>query len=203
MDEYIFKDWFINEFVPKVRKHLKHLKMPMKAVLVLDNAPTHPQGIECEGDSGIRCFFLPPHETSLIQPMDQGVIECLKRRYRRKLLSDLLADMDLENKGLIDALKSVNIKNVIYMVAKSFDEIPSSTLTKSWKKAWPDVEKAVEINADDNPLANENGETVFDENNDNASLIKTCKNCVTPQILKLATFKNRLVALKRNLEMKF
>ena len=29
----------------------------------------------------IKCLFLPPNVTSLIQPMDQGVLENIKRRY--------------------------------------------------------------------------------------------------------------------------
>lgn len=149
MDSYIFKDWFINDFVPKVTKHLKSLKLPVKAVLVLDNAPTHPENIECEEEPGIKCIFLPPHVTSIVQPMDQGVIECLKRRYKTKLLSEILAKMEFDGKSLIDALKAVNIKDVILMVAAAFHEIPSSTFVKSWRKAWPDIEKIVESSSND------------------------------------------------------
>lgn len=31
MDEYGFKDWFVNEFVSAVKKHLKNLKIPSQS----------------------------------------------------------------------------------------------------------------------------------------------------------------------------
>ncbi|KAJ8885606.1 hypothetical protein PR048_011804 [Dryococelus australis] len=111
-------------------------------VLVLYDVSTHPQGAECVGHPRIECFFLPPHVNSTIQPMDQGVIECLKKHYRRKLLSEILIKMKLESKGLIEVLKSININDVIYMVAKFYEEIPSSIFIKSWRKAWPVIEKS-------------------------------------------------------------
>jgi len=45
----------------------------------LDNAPSHPSEEELM-KRDIKAIFLPPNVTSLIQPMDQGVIEWLKRR---------------------------------------------------------------------------------------------------------------------------
>ena len=69
---------------------------------------------------------------------------------RRKLLSDFMRKLELEGSDFVDVLKSINIKDVIYMVAKSFEEIPSSTIVKSWRKAL-----SGEKNADDNPISNE------------------------------------------------
>jgi hypothetical protein len=153
MDSYLFKEWFVAQFVPSVKEHLTSLKLPVKAVLVLDNAPTHPEeGLECDGYSDIKLLYMPPNVTSIAQPMDQGVIECFKRKYRRKLLSEILDKMDgNDNAGLIQTLKTINIKDVIYIAAKSYDEIPSSTFTKSWRKLWPDVETLVEKRQEDNP----------------------------------------------------
>lgn len=55
------------------------------------------------------------------------MIECLNRRYRNKLLAEIFAKMELENKVLMDALKGINTKDVILIVGKAFHEI-SSTL---------------------------------------------------------------------------
>ena len=51
---------------------------------------------ELVSESGkIAAKFLPPNVTSLIQPMDQGVLVTLKRIYKKKLLSRLIpADED-------------------------------------------------------------------------------------------------------------
>lgn len=42
MDSIIYKDWFLNNFVPEVEKFLKENKLPQKVVLVINNCPVHP-----------------------------------------------------------------------------------------------------------------------------------------------------------------
>lgn len=85
MSANIFKDWFFHHFVPAVKIFLTKEGLPLKAVLLLDNAPTHPGSDELKSGD-IRVHYLPANVTSLIQPMDQGAIETLKWHYRRKLL---------------------------------------------------------------------------------------------------------------------
>ena len=79
----IFKNWF-KMFVPRVKHHLSMKGLPAKALLLMDNAPSHPSTEElCSRDGLIKIMFLPANTTSLIQPMDQGVLYNLKRRYKR------------------------------------------------------------------------------------------------------------------------
>lgn len=101
--------------------------MPIKVVLVLDNGPAHPAGLYSDEECGINCFTL--HYISLAshKRWTKRVIDCLKRRYTRKLFSKILNKMELENKGL-NVLKTINIKDIIYMVVKFFEDIPSSQL---------------------------------------------------------------------------
>ena len=74
MDTEIFTHWYHNEFVPAVKRHLKEKS------LLLDNAPAHPEeSVLTSSDKTIKTMFLPPNTTALIQPMDQGVLEALKR----------------------------------------------------------------------------------------------------------------------------
>jgi len=132
MDTKIFTEWFMDYFCPSVRKHLRASNIPPKAILLLDNAPSHPDGgVLVDGD--IKAVFLPPNVTPLIQPMDQGVIECLKRRYRRKLMTTIF-DMTEEIQEISQALKCVNMKDVIYLLSLAWEEIPPETLQKSWSK---------------------------------------------------------------------
>lgn len=37
----IFQEWFYHQFVPSVKEHLKKQNQPIKAILLLDNAPVH------------------------------------------------------------------------------------------------------------------------------------------------------------------
>ena len=131
MNVEIFIKWFETEFVPEVRKHLKNRGLEPKAILLLDNAPSHPdEGRLISDDKKITAMFLPANTTSLIQPMDQGV---LKRRYRKSLLRKLLMADD-ENQSMIAFVKSLNIKDVIYMIGNAWEDVPSTTVCKSWFK---------------------------------------------------------------------
>lgn len=62
------------------KKKLKELGQDPKALLILDNCSAHPSDGELKSKDGkVTAQFLPPNVTSLIQPMDQGVLETLKR----------------------------------------------------------------------------------------------------------------------------
>lgn len=96
VDRIIFADWFHSKFIPQVRKFLDEEGLPPKALLLLDNAPSHPEEAVLKSvDGNIFVAFLPPNVTSIAQPMDQGVIEAMKRLYRKNLMMKLLDDVDL------------------------------------------------------------------------------------------------------------
>ena len=91
----IVTDWFHKDFDPAVRDYQSTFygvsKEDVKAVLLLDNAPAHPGSSKLSSKDGkIKVMFLPPNTTSLIQPMDQGVIESAKRQYRNIFLQQCL-----------------------------------------------------------------------------------------------------------------
>ena len=134
MDSSIFKAWFHEKFVPSCRKALGERGLTKRAILLLDNAPSHPD-VEslCSSDGEIFCLYLPPNTTSLIQPMDQGVLETIKRRYKRDLLLRLLNE---ENEGLniAEFRKTLNILDAVLMSAKSWSEVEESTIARSWSK---------------------------------------------------------------------
>ena len=65
--------------------------------------------------------------------MDQGVLKCLKLRYRRKLLRRLLIEDD-RGGSMVDFLKGINMKKVAYLIAEAWNEIQPSTFRKSWQK---------------------------------------------------------------------
>lgn len=130
MNGEIFKNWFEQEFVPQVEKHLADNNLPRKAILVLDNAPSHPANDQLK-DGDIKALFLPANVTSVCQPMDQGVLQALKKKYRRRLLSYIIAAID--NTEVAAALQSVDMLDIIRWVSEAWDEIPSLTLVRSWK----------------------------------------------------------------------
>ena len=131
----IFLDWFQNCFVPEVRTKLEDLGQEPKAILILDNCAAHPNENELVSDDGkIVAKFLPPNVTPLIQPMDQGVLVCIKRLYRKYILRDLVSQSEL---SIVDFLKSINILNVVKTVSFAWDNVSRNTLRNSWKKLIP------------------------------------------------------------------
>lgn len=138
MNQQIFQEWFEKIFVPQVRKHLDSKKLPQKAVLLIDNAPSHPiASVLKSSDGQIFAKFLPPNVTALLQPMDQGVIATMKRTYRTKLLMSKIE----EGCDLKEFWKSYTILDSIYDIASSWDSIKPLTLVRSWRKLLPNVER--------------------------------------------------------------
>lgn len=149
MNSEIFTDWYKNVFIPNVKKFRKERKLSGKVLLVMDNAPTHPS-VEVLNpiDKGFEVMFLPPNVTPLLQPMDQGVIEKLKRMYRKQVLRRLLLAEDNEE-SVIQFAKKLNLKDSCYMLADSWDLLTKENLTKAWNKLWPE-NKDTEEDADEN-----------------------------------------------------
>ena len=64
-------------------------KQKRQILMFLDNAPVHPPDIKLEN---IKLKFFPANTTSVIQPMDQGIIRIFKAYYRRYLVKHIIAN---------------------------------------------------------------------------------------------------------------
>ena len=77
---------------------LKKLSSKIKAqgrsiLLLMDNAGCHPQDL-LEKYSNITVIFLPPNTTSVLQPLDLGMIQNFKIHYRKLLMQRVLVQID-------------------------------------------------------------------------------------------------------------
>ena len=98
-------------------------------------------------------MYFPLNTTPLIQPMDQGVLEAMKRRYKRSGSE--------EGRSVVNFVKSINIIDAVYMSAAAWNDIPASTITKSWNKllvgepqsSSPDGQSSSSSASDDSALA--------------------------------------------------
>ncbi|XP_071943866.1 jerky protein homolog-like [Antedon mediterranea] len=142
MDSTIFKKWFFENFVPRARCFCRENNIPEKIVLLLDNAPAHPsEEVLTTEDGAFLVMFLPPNTTSLIQPMDQGVLEPLKRRYKKNLLRHILCQIDTP---IPEAVKQLTIKDAVYWIADAWESATEENLKRSWNKLLKNVEERVE-----------------------------------------------------------
>lgn len=78
----IFTGW-----VKKLDKQMTTQKR--KIVLFIDNCTAHPGDINSVLNN-VKVVFFPPNLTSIIQPMDQGVIKTLKLHYRKRILKKIV-----------------------------------------------------------------------------------------------------------------
>jgi hypothetical protein len=71
--------------------------------MLTDNAPTHmvtdadveeEHGFKVINLSHLKAVFLPANTTSVVQPLDQGIIACTKAHYRRKLVQWVIAEAE-------------------------------------------------------------------------------------------------------------
>lgn len=87
MTANLFKDWFFHHFVPQVKENFtkRGVSEDSRVVLLLDNCSAHPPASELVS-ANIFAEYLSPNVTSLIQPMDQGVIQNFKCFYRKSHL---------------------------------------------------------------------------------------------------------------------
>uniref|UniRef100_A0A8C9DYT4 Tigger transposable element derived 7 n=1 Tax=Phocoena sinus TaxID=42100 RepID=A0A8C9DYT4_PHOSS len=139
-----FSEWFFQNFVPEVKHFqvnvLRFHEEDVRALLLLDNSPVHPSTESLTSEDGrIKCMFFPHDTSTLIQPMNQGVILSCKRLYRWKQLEESLVifeesddEQDKGEKG-VSKIKIYNIKSAIFNWAKSWDEVKQITIANAWE----------------------------------------------------------------------
>lgn len=143
MTKYLFEDWFKNYFCPEVKAYLQKKNLSHKALLLMDNAPGHPANLSeiCEH---VQVEYLPKNTTSLIQPMDQGVIANFKAYYLRRTLQQVINKSD-DKSSMKEVWKNYTIKDAIKNISESWNEVQSTTLNRAWKSVWPECVVTSEI----------------------------------------------------------
>ena len=104
-----------------------------KILLFMDNAGCHPEELRTKF-SNIQICFLPPNTTSILQPLDLGVINNFKVHYRQLFLRYVISKIDEVDKAS-DVVKSVNLLSAIRWVALAWSQVTADTISKCFRKA--------------------------------------------------------------------
>ena len=136
MNSDIFECWFQQQFVPAVKQHLQAKGLPCKAILLIDNCAAHPdEDLLCSHDGQMKAVFLPPNTTSVIQPLDGGILETAKRNYRKRLLQRVLTENEGESSpSLLETIKGMTMKDVAYMAGEAWEDVKAESISKVWRK---------------------------------------------------------------------
>ena len=101
--------FYMEEWLKKLNRQMKRQKR--KILLFLDNAPSHPR-MEL---NHVEIKFLPPNITSKAQPMDQGIIQATKLKFRKKQLQFMIQQMEKhESKTGSQILKDISLLDAIF-----------------------------------------------------------------------------------------
>ena len=106
-----------------------------KIALILDNCTAHPN---VSGLTNIKLVFLPPNTTAKTQPMDAGVIRCLKAHYRKRLANLRLLAFEEKKDFKVDVLQAMRL------LREAWNSVSQVTIQNCFKKA-----KFVRLEEDD------------------------------------------------------
>ncbi|GFW22895.1 tigger transposable element-derived protein 1 [Trichonephila clavipes] len=85
----------------------------------------------------VQLVFLLPNTTSLIQPLDQGIIATFKKYYIKTTYKFILNKLENETLTVKDVWKQFSIFDCLIHVASASAQIRPKTLNARWKKIWP------------------------------------------------------------------
>ena len=132
VDWYASKNaWMTGEIHHQIMTKLNNeMRLSNHHILyVCDNASSH----QVREYSHIKFLMLPPNATSIMQPLDQGIILSAERRYK-KLAERYLACVK-NNKDANSLLKALDIVQATNMIASSWRETSSTIIQNCFHKA--------------------------------------------------------------------
>ena len=124
--------WMTGEIHNQIMSKLNNeMRLSNRHILyVCDNASSY----QVREYSRIKFLMLPPNVTSIMQPLDQGIILSAKRRYKKKLTERYMACVE-NNKDANSLLKALDIGQATNMIAASWRETSSTIIQNCFCKA--------------------------------------------------------------------
>ena len=141
------KAWMTSQLFTDVMKTLdrKMIAQDRKIILFLDNATCH-NLLLGTNLSNIKLSFMQPNTTSLIQPLDQGIIRSFKAYYRRELVRMQIAAIDATPPvPLSEVAKQITVLKTMNMMKRALFMVKLSTIQNCFKKAGFVIESQAEV----------------------------------------------------------
>lgn len=133
----IFGEWY-SYFCSAVAQFCNDRKLPPKVLLVLDNVTGHLTNLsDIRSAVNVKVLYLPVNTSSVLQPMDQGVVATFKAFYHQKVMKELVQEIASSNVTVSGYWNSYNILNAVDHICTAWYEIPASLMNCAWRKLWP------------------------------------------------------------------
>ncbi|XP_065265437.1 tigger transposable element-derived protein 1-like [Emys orbicularis] len=129
----LFLDWFHECLILEVKRYIEEKGLDFKVLLIVDNAPGHPVALRF-AHNDVEVVFLPPNTTSILQPLDQGVIheayiltdtETLTNKELEELIKSSTEDEDDDNKQEEAANWNLHKFAEVFQAAKHLNDLIS------------------------------------------------------------------------------
>ncbi|XP_033747859.1 tigger transposable element-derived protein 6-like [Pecten maximus] len=121
-------------------------KAKRNILVFLDNATSHVNALKL---TNVTFNFFPPGTTSKLQPLDLGIIRAFKARYRKRLMSHLLAKLDFVQNAT-EMTKCVTVLDCVYWISASWNETTDITVKTCFMQAgFPFVEPSTKMYPDE------------------------------------------------------
>lgn len=129
------KSWMTSALFREYMKNLnkKFRNQKRKVIFFMDNCPSHPHDMNF---SNIQIAFFPKNCTSVLQPMDRGVIRSFKSYYRRLLYKHIALERELNPAADVKVLeKTISILNAMIWTKSAWDSVTIQTIQNCFRKA--------------------------------------------------------------------
>ena len=128
MTSALFCEWLLAWEIELQRKNKKIL-------LLINNCSAHKHDVIKDKLQALKVVFLPPNITSILQPLDQGVIRSFKAHYRRKMVEWILNAMESEPSANACAIsKKISLLDSILTVDQAWRAVKSDGIVNCWRK---------------------------------------------------------------------
>ncbi|XP_043251114.1 jerky protein homolog-like [Colletes gigas] len=130
INQSIFKDWYENHFKPVVRKRQSESGTSRTVVLLLDSCWWYKiDPSEQLDDDYFKILFLPPNTTSILQPINQGVVAKTKMSFRHKLLQQVLSYPG----GIQEFYQKYSIEDCIKFLYEAWTDTSAISIFNAWR----------------------------------------------------------------------
>ena len=151
MTTTIFSDW-VKQWDKKLTRNI---------ILLIDNCTAHPTNLQLKH---IKLVFLPANTTSILQPLDQGIIRTLKAYYRYEMRKRVLQAIDdfinnaedtAEPIQANDIAKKTTLLDAVHLLKQAWGAVTESTVIHCFRKGGFTEEQAITNHIECFPIFND------------------------------------------------
>lgn len=126
------KSWMTQEIMSEwlIALDERMVKKNRQILLFLDNASSHPTNLKLKS---VKLVFFPPNATSLLQPLDQGIIWSFKVHYKKFFLRHVISQATSENSDKLATC--VSVLNAIQWITMAVKFVSQTCVKNCFKKA--------------------------------------------------------------------